>query len=85
MNIVDDYMAFPWSIPLKSKDQAAPELRAWQLARENETGLKLHAFRTDNGELKSHEMEAWFASGGTTHELTVSNTSAHIGMVERMH
>ncbi|KAJ3540638.1 hypothetical protein NMY22_g4216 [Coprinellus aureogranulatus] len=85
MNIVDDFSAFPWSIPLKSKDQAASELKKWQLARENELGTKVAIYRTDNGELKSHEMDAWFASKGTVQETTAPHTSAHIGRVERMH
>jgi GAG-pre-integrase domain len=32
MNIVDDYTSFPWSIPLRNKDDSFPELKAWELA-----------------------------------------------------
>lgn len=59
MKIVDDYSSFVWSIPLRTKDQAYRELVAWQLARENETGLKFWKYRTDNGELKSNELDKW--------------------------
>ena len=29
MNIIDDYSSFVWSLPLLSKDEAAPALKAW--------------------------------------------------------
>jgi hypothetical protein len=85
MNLVDDYSSFPWSIPLKRKSDALPQLQAWQHARELETGLQVKTYRTDNGELKSKEMANWLATKGTTHEFTAPHTSAHIGRVERMH
>lgn len=85
MNIVDDYSSFPWSVPLKTKDQAYPALKAWQLTRENETGLKVGTYRTDNGELKSSEMNDWLKTRGTNHQFSAPHTSAHIGRVERMH
>jgi hypothetical protein len=85
MDIVDDYTSFPWSIPLKNKDDAFPELKAWELAREAETGLKVGTYITDNGELKSHQMNAWLKSRGTQQRFTAPHTSAHIGRVERMH
>ena len=85
MNIVDDYTHYPWSIPLHTKDQAYKELRAWELARENETGLKIRTYCTDNGELKSNEMEAWLKSRGVQHQFSAPHTSAHIGRVERLH
>jgi hypothetical protein len=62
MDIVDDFTSFPWSIPLKNKDDTFLELKAWELARENETGLKVGIYITNNGELKSTRMEAWLKS-----------------------
>jgi hypothetical protein len=85
MDIVDDCTSFPWSIPLKNKDNTFPELKAWELARESETGLKVEIYIMDNSELKSNEMEAWLKSRGTTQCFTAPHTSAHIGRVERMH
>jgi hypothetical protein len=41
MDIVDDYTSQLWSIPLKNKDDSFPELKAWELARESETGKRL--------------------------------------------
>lgn len=85
MNIVDDFSSYLWSIPLKSKDQAYPELQAWELARENETGSKVGTYRTDNGELKTNEMATWLRTRGINHEFSAPYTSAHIGRVERLH
>ena len=31
MNIIDDYSSFVWSLPLRSKDEAAPVLKSWLL------------------------------------------------------
>ncbi|KAJ3538090.1 hypothetical protein NMY22_g5310 [Coprinellus aureogranulatus] len=85
MNIVDDYSSYVWSILLKAKSDAFPKLMAWEKARENETGQRIGTYRTDNGELKSEEMQNWLESRGVMHETTAPYTSAHIGRVERMH
>jgi len=85
MNIVDDFTSYPWSVPLKTKDDAFPALMAWQLAWETESGLKVVLYRVDNGELKSNEMDAWLHAHGTQQQFTAPYTSAHIGRVERMH
>ena len=58
MDLLDDYTSKGWSIPLKSKDQAFPELQAWELAQEKETGFTIGTYRVNNGELKSKKMEA---------------------------
>lgn len=65
MNIVDDFTCNHWSIPLKLKSDAFSELKAWTALQENLTGEKLGIFITDNGELKSTEMEAWLATRGS--------------------
>jgi hypothetical protein len=85
MDIVDDCTSFPWSIPLETKANTFLELKAWELARESETGLKVEIYIADNSELKSNEMETWLKSQGSTQRLTAPHTSAHIGRVERMH
>jgi transposase InsO family protein len=85
MNIVDDYTSNHWSIPLKLKSDALPELKAWTSLKENSTGEKLGIFITDNGELKSNEMDAWLATRGSDQRLTAPYTSAHNGRVERLH
>lgn len=86
MNLVDDHTSFVWTILLKLKSDALPELKAWELARESETGLKVGIYRTGHdGELNSDAMRAWLASRGVQQEFGAAYTSEHIGRVERMH
>ena len=85
MDIVDDYTSQLWSIPLKNKDDSFPELKAWELARESQTGQKVGTYITDQGELKSEKMKEWLQSQGIEQRFTAPYTSAHIGRVERMH
>lgn len=86
LDIVDDYSNMPWAIPLHTKDKAFQALKAWELAREAETGLKVGKYRTGfDGKLTSREMEMWLASRGVTSEHSAPHTLAHIGRVERMH
>jgi hypothetical protein len=86
MNLVDDYTSMVWTILLKRKSDALPELKAWELARESETGLKVGIYRTGNdGELKSDAMRDWLKSRGVQQEFGAPYTSEHIGRVERMH
>ena len=85
LDIIDDYTDMPWSIPVKSKDQALKVLMAWQLLRENETGLKVFKYNIDNGELKSTEFDDWCKARGIVARWTSANTSAQNGRVERLH
>ncbi|RDB23168.1 hypothetical protein Hypma_009671 [Hypsizygus marmoreus] len=86
MNLVDDYTTMPWTIPLKKKSDAYSELKAWERAREEETGLKVGIYRTGNdGELNSEKMEEWLKEHGTQQQFGAPNTSQHMGRVERMH
>lgn len=85
MDIVDNYTLLLWSIPLKHKDNAFSELKAWELAHEKEMGLQVGTYVTNNGELKSHEMEAWLKLRETDQRFTAPHTSAHIGCIEQMH
>lgn len=83
LDIVDDYSNMAWSIPLKSKDDAFAALKAWELARETETGQKVGIYRTGfDGELHSNKMDGWLKSRGTSSEHSAPYTSAHIGRVE---
>jgi len=85
MDLLDDYTSNGWLIPLKSKDQAFPELQAWELAWEKETGFTVRTYRVDNRELKSKKMESWLKSRGVQQNFTAPYTSAHIGCIEHMH
>lgn len=44
MNIIDDYSSFVWSLPLHSKDEAAPMLQTWLTALEVQTSHHLRSF-----------------------------------------
>lgn len=85
MDIIDDHTSMTWAIPLKLKSDAFLHLKAWTLAREEETRLKVGLFCIDNGELKSNEFEEWCRSRGTTIQFMAPYTSAHNGRVERLH
>ena len=85
MNIVDDYTSFLWLIPLKLKSDVFPQLQLCQQAHENETGLCVGTYQTDNGELKSEDISNWLMNKGVTHEYMTPHTSAHIGCIECMH
>lgn len=85
MNIIDDFSHMSWTIPLRNKSEALPKLQNWHLQVSREVGYNTGVFRTDNGELKSAAMAAFCASIGAVHQYTAPYTSAHIGMVERLH
>lgn len=80
LDIVDDYSSNVWSIPLSTKDQAYPSLKAWQLEVEKETGEKVTLYSVDNGtELKSDKVDVWLKETGTRQRFSAPYTSAHIG------
>jgi hypothetical protein len=85
MHIVDDFSSFIWSIPLCDKSCAFPTLCAWQHLREAELSLKVGTYRTDRGELRSNQMEAWLLSCATKQEFTVPYTSAQNSHSECAH
>lgn len=85
MNIIDDYSSFVWSLPLRSKDEAAPILRNWLTALEVQTSYRLQSFVTDNGELASLQVQNWCTDKGILHLFTAPYTSAHNGRAERLH
>jgi transposase InsO family protein len=85
MNIIDDCTGYYWTRLLKSKSDAARELREWLLMAENQSGKKLRYLVTDNGELRSQEMSCWCAERGITHQFTAPYTSTQNGRVERLH
>ncbi len=82
MNIIDEYLHFSWTIPLKNKAKVLPSLRTWHAQIAREVGYNTGVFRTDNGKLKSAAMAEFCASIGALHQFTAPYTSAHIGMVE---
>ncbi len=64
INIVDDFSNFPWSFVLQCKFDALPILQSWALQAECESSEHICVIWTDNGELRSHNMDSWCASNG---------------------
>ncbi len=85
MNIVDNYSSFPWTFVLRQKSDVLPFFKAWALRAEHECGECIGIIRTDNGELKSNEMDNWCGLNGYWCEYTTPYTSAHNGKVEWLH
>jgi len=85
MNVIDDFSSYIWSLPLARKSEAVNVLQAWHCAVENQTGEKLKIIVTDNGELVSNMMTAWYTLHGIHHQLTAPYTSAHNGRAECLH
>ena len=85
MNLIDDFSSYVWSLPLRSKDEAAPVLQAWHRAVTNQSGARLKILVTDNGELTSNAMSEWCSLHGIDHQLTAPYTSAQNGHAERLH
>lgn len=86
MDLVNDYTNMPWSIPLKSKDEALTALQSWERARELETGERVGTYCTgDDSKLKNHQMEKWLDTTGTRQQLRAPYTLQHMGRVKHMH
>jgi transposase InsO family protein len=85
MNIIDDYSSFVWSLPLRSKAEAAVALKHWLTAMEVQTPHRLQSFVTDNGELASNHIRDWCSEKGILHLFTAPYTSAQNGRAERLH
>ena len=85
MNIIDDFSSFIWSIPLRSKNDAAPILKTWLTAVELQTPHWLCLFVTDNGELATIQIQNWCHEQGILHLFTVPYMSAHNGHAEHLH
>ena len=85
MNIIDDFSSYIWSLPLRTKDEAATILQQWHHAIKNQSGNCLKILITDNSELVSKAVQAWCAQHGINHQLTALYTSTHNGRVEHLH
>ena len=77
MNVIDDYSGYVWSLPLRSKGEAASILQMWHRAVVNQSEHRLKILVSDEGELVSNSMEEWCAHFGIDHQRTAPNTSAH--------
>jgi Integrase core domain len=71
MNVIDDFSSYVWSLPLRSKSEAAPVLQSWHRAVENQSGHRLKILVTDNGELVSKSAQNWCADHGIEHHQKI--------------
>lgn len=85
MTVVDDYSRFVFVILLCEKGNAANELIKLIKQKENETGMKLKALRSDNGgEFVGNSLREWLENRGIKHEFSPAWTPQCNGLVERM-
>jgi len=85
MNIIDDFSSFVWSLPLRSKAEAAPVLQEWLTTLEVQTPHHLQSFVTDNSELASNQIQSWCSTKDILHLFIAPYTSAHNGCAEHLH
>jgi hypothetical protein len=83
MQIICNYTRKNWSIPLKSKDQAIPELRRWKAKVELQTGKKVKACRSDNAPELKLVINQWETEDGVQADYTVIASSNQNGPAER--
>ena len=83
LEIIDDYSSYGWSFLLKTKSEAAEQLRGWIHTIERQTELKIGIFRTDNGgEYTSRSFEKYLQEQAILHQYTTPYSSAQLGKVE---
>lgn len=82
--IIDDYSRVIFIDFLKEKNEAGEKLKKLILLKENQTGMKLKAIRSDNGgEFVGKNLQEWFSQKGIKHELSPARTPQCNGVVER--
>jgi hypothetical protein len=85
MHVIDDFSGYVWSLPLRSKGDAASVFQLWHKHVTTQTDLPLKNLVTNNGKLISKSMEIWCQSLGIAHTVTAPYTSAQNGRVECVH
>lgn len=85
MTVIDDYSRFVFVSLLYEKGEAANELIKLIKQKENGTGMKLKAIRSDNGgEFNSKNLREWLENKGIKHEFSPAYTPQCNGLIERM-
>ena len=85
MNVIDNFLSYVWTIPLKLKGDAAPSLQNWHRSVKNQSGHHLKILVTDNGKLVSNSMADWCTEFGIDHQHTAPYMSAQNGRAECLH
>jgi len=84
MTLIDDYSRWCQVYFLKSKDEAPGKFLEFKRLVENQTGLKIKAFHTDNGrEFCNSTMDRMLKESGIQRRLIVSYTSEQNGIAKR--
>jgi transposase InsO family protein len=82
--IVDDYSRFTWVFFLQEKSQTQETLKRFFRRAQNEFGLRIKKFRSDNGtKFKTSQIEGFLAEEGIKHEFSSPYTHQQNGVVEK--
>jgi transposase InsO family protein len=82
--LVDDLSRYMWVVLLKTKDQAAMAIVAFQKRAKAEAGRRLGTLRTDRGgEFTAHAFGVYCAEQGIQRHLTAPYSPQQNGVVER--
>jgi len=74
MIFVDDFSSYVWTVPLRSKDEAAKSLRAWKCAIENVSEHRLKTLVAKDGlPVISQSILDWFASHNIEYQVSAHN------------
>lgn len=85
MNVIDDYISYVWSLPLKLKLDASIVFQKWQHRIKNQFGHKLKILTTNNGKLISNSMKDWCSTNDINHQRTAPYMSAQNGHAKCFH
>lgn len=83
LEIIDNATRKVWTIPMKTKNQAIPELEKWAAQAELQTGCKLRGIRADNAPELVQIIDQFARSRGIAPEYTITYKSSQNGGVER--
>jgi hypothetical protein len=67
MNVIDNFLSYVWSLPLRNKEEAASIFQLWHHVVKNQSGHCLKILVSDNGELISNSMHEWASIHGVNH------------------
>ena len=81
----DDATSWTELEPIKKKSEAFGSIKKYFAQCEAMHGVKIKAFRSDNGgEFKSHAFKEFLASTGCKHEVSAANSQEQNGVAERV-
>jgi transposase InsO family protein len=85
LTFTDDYTRKTFGYLLKTKSEVFSKFVEFKHLVENQTGLKIKKFRSDNGrEFVNHEMTTFMKENGIVHQKTVPYNPQQNGVAERV-